>query len=410
MSKYQEIKEKVQIQIMKHGLLLSKLDDMSEKVQKEIIAHKPDAIRFIKDPGKDLQLLSFNTAHNTRNMDLIEDVLYNIENPHRELQQIVIATGVTPLYELLKRVDFDIKLIMEGERTFREQTILRNPYAIKIFNEIEDDLAILAIKSVRSNGRNAEQEETEREVIKHILSKEPSAIVQMEIIQQRPYIWIDEIKNPCVEVQNYILDYDFSLYAKLKNVDEEVIARGIREYNVFPYENNEPPVSDWDGTNLDYYKDLVEFCKDYKDHQTKIINQSDKIKNAAIDQDPFYIEYIKEPNVELQLKAVKINPECIKCIKKPHDIIQKEVLRQNPFNVLWIDRLSDMNAKYVLKKLGFPEDKIKTLKAIPAVAKLFASELRKVDIPKEQIIESLINQFNLQQMEKKSEINIKVKQ
>lgn len=408
--KYQEIKEKAQIRIMKQGLFIGKLDDMSENVQKGVIKHKPDAIKFIKDPGKDLQLLAFNTAHDTRNMDLIEDVLCSIEKPHRELQQIVVDTGVISLYELLKKVDTDIQMYMSKDRNLQEQAIHRNPYAIKIFPKPNEELAILAIRTARSNVRSAEQEETEREVIKHILSKEPSSTVQMEIIQQRPYIWIEEIKNPCVEVQNYILDYDFSLYAKLKNVDEEVIARGIREYNVFPYENNEPPASDWDGTNLDYYKDLVEFCKDYKDHQAKIINQSDKIKNAAIDQDPFYIEYIKDPNVELQLKAVKINPECIKCIQKPHDIIQKEVLRQNPFNVLWIDRLSDMNAKYVLKKLGFPEDKIKTLKAIPAVAKLFASELRKVDIPKEQIIESLVDKFSLQQMGKKSEININVKQ
>ncbi|MGL4805765.1 MAG: hypothetical protein ACRC26_05405 [Bacteroidales bacterium] len=408
MNKYQEIKEKVQIQIMKQGLFLGKLDDMSVNVQKGVITHKPDAIRFIKDPGKDLQLLAFNRANDTCKMEIIEDVLSSIEKPHRELQKIVVDTGVNPLYELLKKVDEDIRMNMSGDRNYQEQAIHRNPSAIKIFPQPEEELAILAIRSARSNVHGAEQEEIEREVIKYILSKEPTPKVQMEIILQQPYLWIDQIKNPCVEVQEYILDYDFRLYSRLENVNEEVIAKGIRKYDVFPYDKNEAPNSEWEGTEKDYLKEITKFCKNTKEHQIKIINQSEKIKDAAIDQNPLYIEYIKKPSVELQLKAVRKKPESIKLIEKPHDIVQKESVRQNPYNVLLIDRLSDVNAKFAMKKLGFPENKIDELKALPAVAKLFAAELQKNEKSKAVIIEELGCKFGQEEGEKQSK-NLRIK-
>lgn len=394
MSKYQEIKEKVQIQMMKNGLFISKLDDMSDNVQKEVIRHKPDAISFIKEPDKDLQLLAFNTAHDTCKMAMIEDVLCSIDNPHRELQKIVVNTGVTPLYELLKKVDDDIQKIMSGDRNFQEQAIHRNPRGIKNFPNPEESLAILAIQSARSNVHGVEQQEIERDVIKYILSQDPGPKVQMEIIQQQPYLWIDEMKKPCVEVQEYILDRDVRLYSCLKNVNEDVIAKGIREYNVFPYDKTELIEGDCGMSELNS-KNLVQYHKDCKEHQSKIINLSEKIKNAAIEQDPLYIEYIKNPSVDLQLKAVRINPESIRCIEKPHDIVQKEVIRKNPENAILINRLSEMNAKDVLKRLGFPENKIETLKALPAVAKVFLNELKKNEMSRDQIICDLERKFKI---------------
>ncbi|MGL4806968.1 MAG: hypothetical protein ACRC26_11550, partial [Bacteroidales bacterium] len=385
-----------------------------------------DTLLALKKPTENVQMLAVESAFATRENEIIKDTLMFLDNPTEKVQMQIVKQDIL-LANFIKHPTEKVQnfVLDRGEnqavdnlsipkdlnkcsKEMQEAAIENDPITIMKIASPSEDLQLLAIRSIWRDG----DRDKETSVFQYLLDKCATDKVQMECIKKHPGQWVEYIKKPCVELQEYVLEKLPNLYPDLQYVDEDVIAKGLKEYDLFPYDDIElytpayqpeeiPGTYAYDEELEEYQKDYANAVKEYEGEyvglREAVINRSEKLKNAAIEGNPYNIQYIKNPTIEHQLKAVKANGLSIEVIKNPANIVKEEALKNNIYSALFIDRLTDENARFVLKKGGFPENKIDDLKALPAVAKIFVRELNNKQETIDNIIENLHQKFKVEQ-------------
>lgn len=373
-----------------------------------------DTFLALKKPTESVQMLAVESAFATRENGIIEDTLMFLDNPTEkvqmqivkedtllanfikhpteEVQNFVLDRGEEQAFYNLREVCDNVALraikeygfipkdLNKCSEEFQEVAIEKNALLIKDIVSPSEDLQLLAIRSVRSYNDT----DKELSVIQYLLEN-PTEKIQMEAIKKNAGYWALFIEKPCIELQKYMLEKLPELYPLLRSVHEDIIAKGLKESNLFPYEKAYAAAN---AETVEYHE--------YVELREGIINSSEKLKNAAIEGNPYNIQYVKDPTIDHQLKAVKANGLSIEVINNPADLVQREALKNNVNSALFIDRLTDENARFVLQKSGFPEEKINDLKALPAVAKCFIRELNNKQDSIESIVVKLHQKFKVE--------------